>query len=320
MEKILEVKGLRTYFFTYRGVVKAVDDVSFELHRGELLGVVGESGSGKSVTALSILGLIDKPGKVVGGKAWFKGGDLLKAPETKLERLRGSEISMIFQNPRTCLNPVLSVGEQVSRVYSLHCRADKRQASRKAAEMLQLVNIADPERILSRYPHELSGGMCQRVMIVMALMCSPDVLIADEPTTGLDVTVQNQIMFLMRDLRQKTNAGQMLITHDIGVVAETCDRVIVMYAGQLMESADTISLFRSPSHPYTKGLLQSIPRVDKDVEMKIVPGYVPSLIDLPSGCLFHPRCEYRMEICDQAVPEPVQVSDGHIAACHLLGA
>lgn len=320
MEKILEIKGLRTYFYTFRGVVKAVDDVSFEANRGELLGIVGESGSGKSVTGMSILRLIDKPGKVVGGEIWFKGEDLLKASETRMEKLRGSEISMIFQNPRNSLNPVLSIGEQVSRIYSLHTGAGKREATRKAIEMLQLVNIADPKRILSRYPHELSGGMCQRVMIVMALMCSPDVLIADEPTTGLDVTVQNQILFLMRDLREKTNAAQLIITHDIGVVAETCDRVVVMYAGQLMESADTISLFRNPSHPYTQGLLRSIPRVDRDIEMKVVPGNVPSLIDLPEGCRFHPRCERRLGICSEEVPKPISVAAGHTSACHLLSA
>jgi oligopeptide/dipeptide ABC transporter ATP-binding protein len=318
MEKILEVKDLRTYFYTYHGVVKAVDGVSFDLSRGELLGIVGESGSGKSVTSLSILNLIDIPGKIVGGQILFKGEDLVKATPAQMQKIRGAQISMIFQNPRNCLNPVISVGDQITRIYTLHEGADHKKSSKKAIEMLQLVNIGDPERIMARYPHELSGGMCQRVMIVMALMCSPDILIADEPTTGLDVTVQNQIMTLMRDLRGKTNAGQIIITHDIGVVAETCDRVAVMYAGQLMETADTVTLFQNPSHPYTQGLLRSIPRLDKDIEMKIVPGYVPSLIDLPTGCLFHPRCDQKIDICDKEVPCLVDVAPGHKAACHLL--
>ncbi len=318
MENILEIKNLRTYFYTYYGVVKAVDDVSFSLKKGELLGIVGESGSGKSVTSLSILGLVDKPGKIVSGEILFKGRDLVKASEAEKQKIRGSEISMIFQNPRGCLNPVLSIGEQVTRVYRLHCGASEKEAKKKAIEMLDLVNMSDPERILVRYPHELSGGMCQRVMIVMALMCGPDLLIADEPTTGLDVTVQNQILALMKDLRDKTEATQMLITHDIGVVAETCDRIAVMYAGHLVETGDTESVFEHPSHPYTQGLLKSIPRLDIDVEMKIIPGNVPSLINVPSGCRFNPRCDQKTDVCEQEIPAMVEVADGHTAACHLL--
>jgi len=315
--ELLEIKGLKTYFPVYKALVQAVDGVSFHVGRGELVGLVGESGSGKSVTGMSILGIVERPGRIEGGEIYFKGEDLLGISEEALRGIRGNQIGMIFQNPRTCLNPVLTIGEQITRIYSLHKGGDKKEAEEKAIEMLNLVNIPDPRSLLRQYPHQLSGGMCQRVMIVMALICDPDLIIADEPTTGLDVTIQKQILSLMREVRERTGAAQLLITHDLGVVAETCDRVVVMYAGKIMEDAPTFTLFKEPAHPYTQGLLRSIPRLDKDVVLEVVPGYVPSPINPPPGCRFHPRCPHRMDICDSEEPPIFSLAPDHRVACHL---
>ncbi len=317
MTELLRVEGLKTYFPIYKALVQAVDGISFHVDHGEMVGLVGESGSGKSVTGMSILGIVERPGRIEGGEIYFKGEDLLGMSEEELRGIRGNQIGMIFQNPRTCLNPVLTIGEQITRIYSLHKGGDKKEAEEKAIEMLNLVNIPDPGALLSQYPHQLSGGMCQRVMIVMALICDPDLIIADEPTTGLDVTIQKQILSLMREVRERMGAAQLLITHDLGVVAETCDRVVVMYAGKIMEDAPTFTLFKEPAHPYTQGLLRSIPRLDKDVVLEVVPGYVPSAINPPPGCRFHPRCPHRMDICDSDEPTIISLAPDHRVACHL---
>lgn len=317
MAELIRVEGLKTYFPVYKALVQAVDGVSFHVDHGEMVGLVGESGSGKSVTGMSILGIVERPGRIEGGEIYFKGENLIGKSDEELRGIRGNQIGMIFQNPRTCLNPVLTIGEQITRIYSLHQGADEGEAREKAIEMLNLVNIPDPGSLLRQYPHQLSGGMCQRVMIVMALICDPDLIIADEPTTGLDVTIQKQILALMREVRERMGAAQLLITHDLGVVAETCDRVVVMYAGKIMEDAPTSTLFKEPAHPYTQGLLRSIPRLDKDVVLEVVPGYVPSPISPPPGCRFHPRCSRRMEICESEEPPITSLAPDHRVACHL---
>jgi oligopeptide/dipeptide ABC transporter ATP-binding protein len=315
--ELIRVEGLKTYFPVYKALVQAVDGISFHVDHGEMVGLVGESGSGKSVTGMSIMGIVERPGRIEGGEIYFKGENLIGKSDEELRGIRGNQIGMIFQNPRTCLNPVLTIGEQITRIYSLHRGADKRESQEKAIEMLNLVNIPDPSSLLRQYSHQLSGGMCQRVMIVMALICDPDLIIADEPTTGLDVTIQKQILALMREVRERMGAAQLLITHDLGVVAETCDRVVVMYAGKIMEDAPTGTLFKEPAHPYTQGLLRSIPRLDKDVVLEVVPGYVPSPIKPPPGCRFHPRCSRRMEICESEEPPVISLAPDHRVACHL---
>jgi len=317
-ETLLTVQDLKTHFFTFRAVVEAVDGVTFDVRRGESLGLVGESGSGKTVTGLSILRLVQPPGKIVGGDICFKGRSVMQMTEEALGELRGEQISMIFQNPRTCLNPVLTVGEQIDRVYRRHRNATPRQAVQRRMEMLQRVRIGDPEAISKSYPHQLSGGMCQRVMIVMAIICEPELLIADEPTTGLDVTIQRQIMELLREMRESLQATQIVITHDLGVIAETCDRVVVMYSGRVMEVASTQDIFAAPQHPYTKGLLESVPRMDIDTLPALLAGNVPNPAHRPPGCPFHPRCSVAMDICHQMQPPEVQLDAGHSVACHLL--
>ncbi len=314
---LLQVRDLKTHFFTFRGTVRAVDGVSFDVRRGEALGLVGESGSGKTVTGLSILRLVQAPGRIVDGDILFKNRSLLALSEKELSTLRGSQISMIFQNPRTALNPVMSVGEQIDRVYRQHTRCSAQEARHRRLEMLTRVSIGEPEAFSRRFPHQLSGGMCQRAMIVMALMCQPELIIADEPTTGLDVTIQRQIMELLGEMRAQIHATQILITHDLGVVAETCDRVVVMYASRVMEIAPTRTLYGTPAHPYTQGLLQSVPRLDLDVEPIVLPGYVPSAGRRPSGCPFHPRCSQAEQICREVEPEMKQLGEDHFAACHL---
>jgi len=316
-EVLLSIQDLRTHFFTYRGVVRAVDGVSFQVYRGEAVGLVGESGSGKTVTGMSILRLVQPPGRIVGGDILFDGQSLLKMSEAELGRLRGNRIGMIFQNPRTSLNPVFTVGDQIDRVYRQHAGCSAQVARERRLEMLQRVGIGDPIAFSKRYPHQLSGGMCQRAMIVMAIICNPDLIIADEPTTGLDVTIQRQIMELLGEMRREIKATQILITHDLGVVAETCERVVVMYASRVMEIAPTRVLYSAPAHPYSRGLLSSIPRPDSDREPVPMPGYVPNAGNRPQGCAFHPRCPLAADICRQVEPPLVELDAAHSAACHF---
>lgn len=321
-ENLLEVKGLKTYFFTEDGVVKAVDGVDFNVKRGEVLGLVGESGCGKSVTSLSIMRLIGIPGKVVEGEIRFDGKDLLKLKEKEMISIRGNSISMIFQQPQTSLNPVFKVGDQVAEVLGIHQQISKQEGWKRAVELLGLVGIPDPEKKAHAYPHEMSGGQAQRVMIAMALALNPQLLIADEPTTALDVTIQAQILDLMRGLRTEMNTAVILITHDLGVIAEMADRVAVMYAGRIVEQADVQTLFAKPLHPYTRGLIASIPVLGRIKErLEVIPGSVPNLIDLPEGCKFASRClareEHGLEICLQKEPDLVPVGSGHETRCWL---
>jgi len=292
---LLEVTGLRTSFHTRDGLVRAVDGIDFHVDRGEIMGLVGESGCGKSVTSLSIMGLVAKPGVIDAGEVIFDGRDLLKLKDDEMRKLRGDRLSMIFQQPQSSLNPVRDVGRQIGEVLELHRRMKRGPARARALELLRMVGIPDPERRLKSYPHEMSGGMAQRVMIAMALACEPELLIADEPTTALDVTIQAQILDLMRNLREQTGTAIILITHDLGVVAEMADRVAVMYAGEIVEQADVTTLFRQPPHPYTRGLIASIPVVGNvHTDLSVIPGNVPNLIDLPKGCRFAPRCASRV--------------------------
>lgn len=316
-EVLLDIKDLKTHFLTFRGVMPAVDGISFQLRQGESLGLVGESGSGKSVTGYSIIRLIQPPGKIVAGDIEYKGRSILEMSEKELQAMRGAQISMIFQNPRTCLNPVLPIGKQIDRIYRQHTNASAREAREKRLETLNRVRIGDPVRFSKSYPHQLSGGMCQRAMIVMAVVCNPELLIADEPTTGLDVTIQRQIMELLGEMREVFNATQILITHDLGVVAETCDRVVVMYAGLIMESASTKVLFSRPAHPYTVGLLESIPRLDRNVAPALIPGHVPGMYNRPTGCPYNPRCSLAQDICKETMPQPQILGDDHWIACHF---
>jgi peptide/nickel transport system ATP-binding protein len=320
---ILEVEDLRTHFFTRDGVVRAVDGVSFHIEAGETLGIVGESGCGKSVTALSILRLIPpSQGRTVSGSVRFEGRDLLGLDERAMRAIRGNRISMIFQEPMTSLNPVLTVGDQIAEAVTIHEGASRHDAIAKAVAMLRLVRIPDPDQRATEYPHQLSGGMRQRVMIAMALACNPLLLIADEPTTALDVTVQAQILRLMLDLKERFGAAVMLITHDLGVVAETCQRVIVMYAGHKVEEAPVLELFDRPLHPYTRGLMASIPRrrlglaaPGADKRLNDIPGMVPSLLDVIPGCAFAPRCAFATPRCHAEAPPLVTRGPGHEVAC-----
>ncbi len=316
--KLLEVNNLHTQFFTQDGVVKAVDDVSFYIRPGETLGVVGESGSGKSITGLSLMRLVPSPpGKIVEGEVIFQGKDVLKMTDEQVRSIRGNEIAMIFQDPMTSLNPVLTINRQISESLILHMGMNKEQAKARAIELLEMVGIPNaPERV-DQYPHQFSGGMRQRVMIAMALSCNPKLLIADEPTTALDVTIQAQILDLMRNLQNETGAGVMMITHSMGVVAGIADRVQVMYAGQIVETASTEEIFANPRHPYTVGLMKSIPRLDARTREKLQPirGLPPDLIDLPDMCPFVPRCNYAREKCEQKNPPLMDVGPDHKSAC-----
>ena len=318
---LLEVDGLKTYFYTRDGIVRAVDGVSFFVYPGETLAVVGESGCGKSVTSLSILRLIaSPPGKIVAGRLMFEGRDLLGLSDDQMRAVRGNEISMIFQEPMTSLNPVLTIGRQIAEALVLHRGLTRQQALARAEEMLTLVNIPEAARRIEQYPHQLSGGMRQRVMIAMALACNPRLLIADEPTTALDVTIQAQILDLMRGLKQKTGAAIVLITHDLGVVAEMAQRVVVMYAGRKVEEAPVDELFARPRHPYTEGLLKSIPRLDHAEaadrqRLAEIPGMVPSLKEEMVGCVFAPRCGYATERCRREYPPLEEKVPAHFAAC-----
>ena len=319
---LLEVRDLSTYFHTRDGVVKAVDGVSFDVNRGEILGLVGESGCGKSVTSFSIMGLVGQPGRIESGSVTFDGRDLLSLSKKELRQLRGDHISMIFQQPQSSLNPVFKVGAQISEVFEIHRGMKKAAGMQGAVEMLTRVGIPDPEERVKAYPHEFSGGMAQRVMIAMALACEPELLIADEPTTALDVTIQAQILDLMRDLQRDSNTAVILITHDLGIVAEMADRVAVMYAGEIVEEADVEELFAEPKHPYTQGLIGSVPILGqlKD-ELAVIPGNVPNLVDLPVGCRFADRCQARidhgLEKCTVEKPQLLQVGERHKARCWL---
>ncbi|WP_029165207.1 ABC transporter ATP-binding protein [Aminiphilus circumscriptus] len=316
---LLEVKGLKTYFDTDRGVIRAVDGVSLSIEAGQTLGVVGESGCGKSVTALSILRLVHKPvGRIAGGEILFDGKNLLTLSEQEMRSVRGNRISMIFQEPMTSLNPVYTVGEQIMEPLMQHQRLDKNKARKKAEEMLDLVGIPGATRRLDEYPHQFSGGQRQRIMIAMALACNPGLLIADEPTTALDVTVQAQILDLMNDLKKEFGSSILLITHALGVIAETAQRVVVMYAARVVEEADVEALFHKPLHPYTKGLLHSIPRLDEDRErLDVIPGVVPNPLDFPEGCRFHNRCSFCFEKCRMQEPPLFLLKGGRSVRCWL---
>ena len=319
-DKLLDVKDLQVYFDTDEGTVKAVDGVSFHIDKGETLAVVGESGSGKSVTSLAIMRLIPTPpGRFAGGEILFGGQNLLKKSEREMRRIRGNEISMIFQEPMTSLNPVYTVGDQIAEAIVLHQKKSQRQAMKMAVEMLDLVGIPEPQKRVKNYPHQMSGGMRQRVMIAMALSCGPKLLIADEPTTALDVTIQAQILDLMNKLQKEIGMSILFITHDLGVVAEMADRVVVMYAGRAVEEAEVEEIFLRPKMPYTLGLLNSIPRVDKAAEhqarLEAIPGNVPNPLYLPEGCAFHPRCRYMKEECKAAIPPLEDTGDGHMVRC-----
>ncbi|MGI6433758.1 MAG: ABC transporter ATP-binding protein [Sphaerochaetaceae bacterium] len=317
---LLEVKNLKTYFKTDAGIVKAVDDISFTLDKGETLGIVGESGSGKSVTNLSIMRLIQSPpGRIVGGEILFEGVDVLKLPESELRHIRGNEVSMIFQDPMTSLNPFLKISTQMVETILLHQDLSRKEALAKSIDMLKLVGIPNAEKRVHNYPHQFSGGMRQRVMIAMALSCEAKILIADEPTTALDVTIQAQILELIKDLTQKMNTAVILITHDLGVVAGMCDAVCVMYAGKIVEKAKTHTLYANPAHPYTDGLIQSVPRLDKAHKGKLysIEGQPPNVIDLPPCCPFHPRCPKVMDICKVQYPPTTDLGDEHEVSCWL---
>ncbi len=319
-DRLLEVNDLKTYFDTDEGTVKAVDGVTFHIDRGETLGVVGESGSGKSVASLSIMRLIPTPpGRIAGGEILFEGQDLAKKSEREMRRIRGNEISMIFQEPMTSLNPVYTVGDQIAEAIVLHQGKSYREAIKLSIDMLDLVGIPEPAKRVKNYPHQMSGGMRQRVMIAMALSCGPKLLIADEPTTALDVTIQAQILDLMRNLQREIGMSILFITHDLGVVAEMADRVVVMYAGRAVEEGDVKDIFADPKMPYTLGLMHSIPRVDRAAvqqeRLQAIPGNVPNPLYLPEGCAFHPRCRFAVDACKEAVPALEDSGDGHMVRC-----
>ncbi|MHB1395105.1 MAG: ABC transporter ATP-binding protein [Clostridia bacterium] len=320
MEKLLEIKNLRTYFYTEDGVIPAVDGVDLYIKPGETLGIVGESGCGKSVTSISILRLIPSPpGKILeGSEILFDGKSLLELSEREMRKIRGNEISMIFQEPMTSLNPVFKIGDQISETLMLHQKMNKGQARVKSIEMLKLVGIPRPEKVVDDFPHRLSGGMRQRAMIAMALACNPKLLIADEPTTALDVTIQAQILDLMNKLKSEINASVMLITHNLGVVAETCQRVVVMYAGKVVEEGDVYSIFEDPKHPYTVGLLKSIPSTEVEQgKLESIPGVVPNPLNMPKGCRFEPRCSKAMEICKEKQPEVTVLGEERRVSCFI---
>ena len=319
MKPLLQVENLKTYFYTEDGIVKAVDGVSFELYPGETLAIVGESGSGKSVTSLSIMRLLDENGRIIDGKIIYKDKDLTKLSIDEMRKIRGKEIAMIFQEPMVALNPVFTVGDQIIEAMRLHLDISESEAKKEAIELLRKVGIPEPEKRINQYPHELSGGMRQRAMIAMALSCKPSILIADEPTTALDVTIQAQILELMKDLQKEYGMAIIFITHDLGVVAEMADRAVVMYAGRVVEYADVKEIFKNPKHPYTWGLMTSIPRIDKDVERLIsIPGVVPDPLHFPSGCRFSNRCFLAKEKCSNEEPPLVEVEKNHFSRCWFI--
>ncbi len=319
-EKLLEIRDLHTFFYTDAGVVKAVNGVSFEVNKGQTIGIVGESGCGKSVMSLSIMRLIQEPGKIVDGQVFFNGQDLVKLSQSEMRKINGDRISMIFQEPMTSLNPVFTVGNQIAESLILHEKLTKKQAREKAVEMISTVGISRAEGIYDSYPHELSGGMRQRIMIAMALSCNPELLIADEPTTALDVTIQAQILDLLKEIKKKFGTSIMLITHDLGVVAEMADYVIVMYAGRIIEQGHVTDIYLNPMHPYTIGLLKSKPSITTVSDrLYTIPGQVPNLINLPEICYFSDRCKMCKDVCKQGFPKLIDMGNDHFVACTLFG-
>lgn len=313
---LLNIEGLRTHFFTEAGIVKAVDGISFSLKKGESLGLVGESGSGKTVTALSVLRIVPKPGKITDGKIEFDGENLLKKTEKEMQQMRGSEIAIIFQDPSSSLNPVYNVETQLVDVIMAHQTVSKIEARRKAIEILGVVGIPEAETRMREYPHQFSGGMKQRVAIARALACQPTLLFADEPTTNLDVTIQAQVLNLLNDLKKKFGMSLVMITHDMGVIAEMTTRIVVLYAGRVCEIAETNELFERPKHPYTESLLAAVPRLDMRKTLRVIPGNIPNLISPPSGCRFHPRCDYAKQACKNRIPVLEEIEPEHSVACH----
>jgi len=317
---LLEVKNLKTYFYTEDGIARAVDGMDFIIRKGETLGMIGESGCGKSVSALSIMQLVaSPPGKIIEGEIWFEGEDLLKKSSSEIKKIRGNDISMIFQEPMTSLNPVFTIGNQIIEPIILHQKLDKKKALKKAIEMLDLVGMSSPEKRMDNYPHQLSGGMRQRAMIAMALSCEPKLLIADEPTTALDVTIQAQILELLKKIREEIGMAVMMITHDLAVIAEVSDDVLVAYAGKALEYADVKTIFKDPRHPYTQALYDSIPRLTdtKKRRLEVIPGMVPNPLEFPSGCRFHPRCKFAKSFCKKEEPQLKEVSNTHNVCCFI---
>jgi oligopeptide/dipeptide ABC transporter ATP-binding protein len=316
VEKILEVDDLKTYFYTKAGTVKAVDGISFHVVKGETLGLVGESGSGKTVAALSVLRLITPPGKVTAKKIFYDGMDLLKRTEEGMRRIRGKSISMIFQDPTSSLNPVLTIENQLSEIIQVHEKVTKEEAIERIVKILKMVGIPDAETRIKEYPHQFSGGMKQRVAIARALLCNPKLVFADEPTTALDVTIQAQILRMMKELKDRLKMSMVLITHDMGIVAEVTDRIVVMYCGKICEVAPTKMLFKKPMHPYTNALLKAAPRLDLRMQLEVIPGDIPDPINPPRGCRFHTRCKYTTEVCREKIPVMEEIEKEHLIACH----
>ena len=322
---LLRVNGLRVHFFTGSGVVKAVDGIGYDLKPGQTLGLVGESGSGKTISSLALLRLIPRPGRIISGEIIFQGEDLVTKREDDMIGVRGKQIAMIFQNPAYSLNPIYTIGDQLGEILMWHEKLGRKTALERVAELLRLVGITDPVNRLKQFPHELSGGMKQRVCVARALLCNPALVLADEPTTNLDVTIQAQILDLLKELKDRFHMAMILVTHDIGVVARMADRITVMYAGRICETADARVIFRNPCHPYTKALLETMPRIDqsytgdKKSRLVVIPGRIPNLIDPPRGCRFHPRCPIAKEHCTTILPEPVQVAEGHLVSCLEYG-
>jgi peptide/nickel transport system ATP-binding protein len=316
-DKLLEVSNLRTYFYTEAGVVKAVDGISLDVGKSETVGLVGESGSGKSVTAQSILRIVPPPGRIVDGSIKFQGEDLLQKSEGEMRRFRGPKMAIVFQDPTSSLNPVHTVEKQLTDIITLHQHVSRTEAAKKAQSLLERVGISEPEKRLKAYPHELSGGMKQRIAIARALSCEPSLLLADEPTTSLDVTIQAQVLEMLKQLQVEFEMSMVMITHDMGIVADLTERVTVAYAGKVMEVASTRGVFTNPKHPYTEALLKAVPSIKRTRTLEVIPGNIPNLIEPPSGCVFHPRCKYAKEICSRESPALERVEDGHYVACHL---
>lgn len=313
---LLSIEELKTYFFTEAGIVKAIDGIDFEVGSNEIVGLVGESGSGKTVTAYSVLRTVPRPGRIVGGKILFRSEDLMAKTEASMREIRGGEISMIFQDPSSSLNPLFTIGDQLVEVIRVHQKISKSEAFEKAIKLLGRSGISEPEARIEAYPHELSGGMKQRVAIARAISSEPSLLFADEPTTNLDVTIQAQVLDLLRELGEQTSMSMVMITHDMGIIAEMTEKVTVLYAGMVCEMAETDIIFKSPVHPYTEALLNAVPSIDRKKELRVIPGNIPNLIFPPTGCRFHPRCLYAKDICSQKVPVVEEAEEGHKVACH----